>query len=248
MQNLHMLKIDDLIRLYIRNWTYCWEQSERRTTIGHYGQTNPVDYGFIMGGRRYEFFIWGKYIKKDILNTLQQYKEPFYISYFSDNPIPEAIIKDYYFIAIDYLMTANLADLHIGKPTSNLIHRIRTERKAHDVNLKLFYISKSERLKMIKPDRLADPHLRFHYLETNDGAIAASGSYSLIDELVLLDNIYTKPKYRRNGFAEILCRKMLFDAKKEGAKQSIIASSEQGRSLYKRLGYKDVQKIYIYSS
>lgn len=248
MQDIHKLKINDIIQLYIRNWTYCWEQATRMTTIGHYGQTKPIDYGFVMGDRRYEFYVWGKYISEKILHTLDQYNEPLYISYFSEQAIPEAIIKDYYFVAKEYLMTANVADLHIIEPASKSVHKIRTENEAHDVNLELFYISKSERLKMIKPDRLEDPHLRFYYLETNDGAIAASGSYSIIDGIVLLDNIYTDPIYRRNGFAETLCRKMLFDAKKEGAKQSVIASSEEGRSLYKRLGYEEVQNIYIYNS
>jgi predicted acetyltransferase len=46
--------------------------------------------------------------------------------------------------------------------------------------------------------------------------------------------------------AKALCRKMLIDAKQEGAVQSVLVSSQIGHPLYLKLGYRDVSKMWVF--
>lgn len=57
-------------------------------------------------------------------------------------------------------------------------------------------------------------------------------------------NVYTKPDYRKKGYAKKLITTMLEDAKAEGLSIIELKATEDGYSLYKSVGFKDVVAKY----
>ena len=57
-------------------------------------------------------------------------------------------------------------------------------------------------------------------------------------------NVYTKPGYRKKGYAKNLLTMMLEDAKAEGVSIIELKATEDGYSLYKSVGFEDVVAKY----
>lgn len=57
-------------------------------------------------------------------------------------------------------------------------------------------------------------------------------------------NVYTKPEYRKKGYAKKLVTMMLEDAKAEGVSVIELKATEDGYSLYKSVGFEDVVAKY----
>ena len=57
-------------------------------------------------------------------------------------------------------------------------------------------------------------------------------------------NVYTKPDYRKKGYAIKLMNMMLEDAKAEGVSNIELKATEDGYSLYKSVGFEDVVAKY----
>lgn len=57
-------------------------------------------------------------------------------------------------------------------------------------------------------------------------------------------NFYTKPDYRKKGYAKKLITTMLEDAKVEGLSIIELKATEDGYSLYKSVGFEDVVAKY----
>ena len=57
-------------------------------------------------------------------------------------------------------------------------------------------------------------------------------------------NVYTKPDYRKKGYAKKLITTMLEDAKAEGVSIVELKSTEDGYSLYKSVGFENVVSKY----
>lgn len=57
-------------------------------------------------------------------------------------------------------------------------------------------------------------------------------------------NVYTKPDYRKKGYAKKLITTMLEDAKVEGLSIIELKATEDGYSLYKSVGFEDVVAKY----
>lgn len=57
-------------------------------------------------------------------------------------------------------------------------------------------------------------------------------------------NVYTKPEYRKKGYAKKLITMMLEDAKAEGVSVIELKATEDGYSLYKSVGFEDVVAKY----
>lgn len=57
-------------------------------------------------------------------------------------------------------------------------------------------------------------------------------------------NVYTKPDYRKKGYAKKLITTMLEDAKAEGLSIIELKATEDGYSLYKSVGFEDVVVKY----
>lgn len=57
-------------------------------------------------------------------------------------------------------------------------------------------------------------------------------------------NVYTKPEYRKKGYAKKLMTMMLEEAKAEGVSVIELNATEDGYSLYKSVGFEDVVAKY----
>lgn len=57
-------------------------------------------------------------------------------------------------------------------------------------------------------------------------------------------NVYTKPEYRKKGYAKKLMIMMLEDANAEGVSIIELKATEDGYSLYKSVGFEDVVDKY----
>jgi GNAT superfamily N-acetyltransferase len=52
-----------------------------------------------------------------------------------------------------------------------------------------------------------------------------------------LAGVYVEPAFRRSGFARELCREAIDDARARGARRISVHPSENGRPLYRELGF-----------
>ena len=57
-------------------------------------------------------------------------------------------------------------------------------------------------------------------------------------------NVYTKPEYRKKGYAKKLMNMMLEDAKAENVSNIELKATEDGYSLYRSVGFDDVAAKY----
>lgn len=57
-------------------------------------------------------------------------------------------------------------------------------------------------------------------------------------------NVYTKPEYRKKGYAKKLMTMMLEDTKAEGVSTIELKATEDGYSLYKSVGFEDAVAKY----
>ena len=57
-------------------------------------------------------------------------------------------------------------------------------------------------------------------------------------------NVYTKPEYRKKGYAKKLMNMMLEDAKAENVSIIELKATEDGYSLYQSVGFEDVVAKY----
>ena len=57
-------------------------------------------------------------------------------------------------------------------------------------------------------------------------------------------NVYTKPEYRRNGYAKTLMNMLLKDAADMGLCSVELKATEDGYSLYKSIGFRDFVSKY----
>ncbi|GIP32063.1 GNAT family N-acetyltransferase [Paenibacillus sp. J2TS4] len=108
---------------------------------------------------------------------------------------------------------------------NKLIKRVKTEEEGRRIN---HYFDRAA----IDLKKLDDPNLHFYVGEEN-GQPASYGRYLLLDKTVcFLSDIFTSKIHRGKGIGKALCRKMLMDAKQEGAVKSVLASSQMGHPLY----------------
>ena len=57
-------------------------------------------------------------------------------------------------------------------------------------------------------------------------------------------NVYTRPEYRKKGYAKKLMNMMLEDAKAENVSIIELKATEDGYSLYRSVGFEDVVAKY----
>ncbi|WP_235031618.1 GNAT family N-acetyltransferase, partial [Geminicoccus flavidas] len=65
-------------------------------------------------------------------------------------------------------------------------------------------------------------------------------------DLVVVDHVLTLPAFRRRGMGETLMAAMAARAGREGAKRMLLISSQQGRRLYERIGFRTLAPVVVY--
>lgn len=86
-----------------------------------------------------------------------------------------------------------------------------------------------------------------HYIAFYKGELAASGTLFFSDNSVMLHNIATKNLFLKRGIATALTMHMMEIAKNMGFQYCFLDSSESAFNLYKRIGFKEYAKTFIYS-
>ncbi len=108
----------------------------------------------------------------------------------------------------------------------------------------------SQALKTFYKDNLSNGKVIAFLAEVSKNIVAISIMYfynvppllsNLDGKMALLTDMYTVPKYRNNGFGTILLNNVMEYTKKLGYKKVVLNSTDSGRKLYEKYGFKDVK-------
>lgn len=224
------------VDLFVQGWVYC--RRKPATQLDEFDTVKHVNFGTDVGGRTNEFFVLDTNLSNAIHTINKQFgQKEYWLTVFSNKSPDNNDTKGYTLTNSEYLMILDLEDcsFEVGNKT---IKRVQTREEAQRINDFFDKIA-------FDLEKLDDPYMRYYVGEEN-GEPMSHGSYSILDKTVCLDRIFTAETHRGKGIAKALCRKMLLDAKGEGAVKSVLASSQMGHPLYLKLGYRDVSKIWMF--
>lgn len=85
------------------------------------------------------------------------------------------------------------------------------------------------------------------YVARIDGRPVATSLGSIVEGIVTIYNVATIPSARRRGFGAAATAAAMSDARAVGATWAILETSEMGRSVYERLGFRHVTDVSIYA-
>lgn len=81
-----------------------------------------------------------------------------------------------------------------------------------------------------------------------DGGFAAIGKLAIVESGVYITDVMTMPEQRRQGFGATVMRGLHTDARAAGAERSVLTSTAMARSLYERLGYRQIGLVTLYAT
>lgn len=76
-----------------------------------------------------------------------------------------------------------------------------------------------------------------------DGEIAARAQTGLAGEHAVIDKVATEPAHRRRGLGRVVMAALSGFAADAGAKEAVLAATDDGRALYLALGWADVRPL-----
>jgi GNAT superfamily N-acetyltransferase len=85
------------------------------------------------------------------------------------------------------------------------------------------------------------------YVARLDGRAVATSLGVILDGVVAIYNVATVTEARRRGSGTAITVAAMADAQAQGATAAILESSEMGRSVYERLGFREVTQVAIYA-
>lgn len=206
--------------------------------IHDYDSIKHLAFGTNVDGRTDEFVVYDSNPVQvmDMISKLNIDKD-YWITEFSEEEPQDYAAEGYSIKSTEFLMMKDLNNLSI-ETDNKLIKRVETSEEAQHINHMFNRV-------VINLEKFEDPNLRFYVGEEN-GQPVSYGAYAQIDDTVFLSNVFTSPIHRGKGLAQSLCRTMLMDAKQEGMVQSVLISSQMGHPLYKKLGYREVSKMWVF--
>ena len=231
------MELKKAVDFFVQGEFYCSRQPASQ--LHDYDSIKHLAFGTTVAGRTDEFFVYNANPAR-VMETInkQGTKKDYWLTVFSDEKPYSYDAQGYTLKSTDFLMILNL-DSWSFETENKIIKRVKTEEEARRIN---HFFDKT----VIDLTKLDDPNLHYYVGEEN-GHLASHGSYLLLDNKVcFLDNVFTSKIHRGKGMAKALCRKMLVDAKQEGAVKSVLASSQKGHPLYLKLGYRDVSKMWVF--
>lgn len=72
---------------------------------------------------------------------------------------------------------------------------------------------------------------------TTDGAPAARGRLTVVDDWALHDRIHVEEPYRRRGLGRLVMQALGAEGARRGAHHGLLAATEMGRALYQTIGW-----------
>lgn len=85
-----------------------------------------------------------------------------------------------------------------------------------------------------------------HFIGLQKGQAVAAITITCVNDCARIDNVATHPDYQRLGYASQMVRFCMKLAVSKTSKRVFLEASSDGLGLYKRLGFKEIFKNYIY--
>ena len=114
---------------------------------------------------------------------------------------------------------------------------------ARNVMGEAFHMENSINRNMVRAEHDDDPHVH-HYLAYFQAHPGAAATMTYTDGMAGIWNVGTRRMFRRRGLAQALMARMLSDAAAAGYDRSMLLASNQGRPLYRKLGYEIVAQAF----
>lgn len=102
-------------------------------------------------------------------------------------------------------------------------------------------------LNLIKKAFNSDSNLLKHFILYENGKPITSASLYFVEEIARLDNVSTLREKQGLGYGKKIVQYCANKSRLAGSKRMEFESSEQGIKLYRKLGFLEVGKSYIYS-
>ncbi len=87
-----------------------------------------------------------------------------------------------------------------------------------------------------------------YYLARADGRDVATAAGYTIGDGVAIFSVATPPEHRGKGYGSAVTAQAVRDGFNKGAAFAVLQSSSMGESVYRRLGFRDVDKYVLYRS
>ena len=139
------------------------------------------------------------------------------------------------------LMMARLIDPADLPPPDTRVRQVHEPAQLKAIN-------KARGRRLHHPDELADAQMQICCFEL-DGSIRAWGSALLIrPDTAYIANMFTLSKFRRQGLARAVLTTLLALSAGQGARRSLLVSSQAGVALYHSMGYQDLLDCLVFAA
>lgn len=92
------------------------------------------------------------------------------------------------------------------------------------------------------------------FLAETDGRVVAAAFMAIADRpanpfmitgrTALVQNVYTRPEYRRKGIATLILKELIAEAKRQNVSYIELSATADGRPVYQKLGFVEKQSKY----
>jgi len=130
-------------------------------------------------------------------------------------------------------------------PTIEVATGFHMRHMAANIMGEAFHIQADVNKNMVRPEHDETPNLT-HYLAFWEGHPAATATLNLTSDMAGIWNVGTRRKFRGNGIAKALMRRLINDAAHANISQTVLMASAQGRPMYLHMGYEVVgEGVYV---
>jgi GNAT superfamily N-acetyltransferase len=172
----------------------------------------------------------------------------------SEDIIDELINRGYKNINQQYEIDSEISALNIDtKPLSPNIIEVTNSSDlkdwAYPVTSAFEIDAQSSKayLRLIKNSFESDSNILRHFTLYNNDQPISSASVCFFDKIARLDNVSTVKEKQGQGFGRKIIQFCINLAKQENCGRMIFESSKEGIDLYRKLGFSETGKSYIYS-
>jgi predicted GNAT family acetyltransferase len=143
------------------------------------------------------------------------------------------------------LMAAHLTDANTVPDPDGAVRRVTSMDDVEQILAAQRSVGYPERL--FSQALLDDPQVSIRAIFA-DGAFAAIGKLAVVTSGAYITDVMTMPGHRRQGLGAAVMRQLHADARTMGAIRSVLTSTAMARSLYERLGYRQIGLVTLYAT
>ncbi|MBZ9751138.1 GNAT family N-acetyltransferase [Deinococcus sp. HMF7604] len=190
------------------------------------------------GLRQHEAFVYGA-APALVLDQLIALAPPLWVSGFGWTTDQTSALRGQGFGAPthEFLMQVPVTAQAFATPPAFPVKQVRTEAEALEVNQALGR-------DFAPVGHLQDPTRIYIWLQV-EGRPAVYGRAVIWGEDVVLDNVVTRPEFRRRGLGRAVVQALIGAAASQGVRRCVLLSSEMGRPLYAALGFETVAGLEV---